>query len=73
MNEIKNKFNTPKNKITIISILAFAVALCCILAFAGKNDEEIASSVIDGVSSEAYVSEVTDANGYGLYIEDFTC
>lgn len=69
MNEITNKFNTPKNKITIISILAFVVALCCIFAFAGKNGEELVSSIADDASSEAFVSEAGNAKGFGLYVD----
>lgn len=57
-----------KYRISIIAALAFAVALCCIFAFAGNNSGE---SV---VSSEADLSllpsvEASSAIGEGIYID----
>lgn len=57
-----------KNKITLIAVLAFAVALCCIFAFAGNNSEEAFSS--EEAESSEYVSENGELKGVGIYIED---
>lgn len=61
-----------KYRIAIVTVLAFAVALCCIIAFAGnKNEEEL---VVDEsaafVPSESSIAqESKELNGYGLYID----
>ncbi|MBR6563666.1 MAG: peptidoglycan DD-metalloendopeptidase family protein [Clostridia bacterium] len=68
MTDIKEKLNTPKNRITIISVLAFVVAICCIFAFAGKTaDEAVVSSSL--ASSEEVISEASENVGFGLYID----
>lgn len=48
--------------------MAFVVAICCILAFAGKTaDEDVVSSSL--ASSEEVVSEAGENVGFGLYID----
>lgn len=57
-----------KYRISIIAVLAFAVALCCILACAGnKGGESSVSS--EAASSETIVSEAAMLNGEGIYID----
>jgi len=56
-----------KNRITVIAVLAFVVALCCVFAFAGNNSEDSFSS--EAASSE-YVSENGELKGIGIYIDD---
>lgn len=57
-----------KNRSAVISVLAFAVAFCCIFAFAGNR--EVETSVNFSVApSEAVVSEDGSIQGYGLYID----
>lgn len=67
-----------KYRITIISALAFAVALCCILAFAGNNSETLEEPIVQQPSeyaapesgvSESEISENEKLFGYGLYVD----
>ncbi len=64
--------NIKKNRISIIAILAFAVALCCIFAFVGNNSEE--SSVSNDasiLSASNYSSSEETVNGYGIYVDGY--
>ncbi len=59
-----------KYRIAIASALAFAVALCCICAFAGNNTgESIVEQPSEYAAPESIVSENGDVQGYGLYID----
>ncbi len=69
-----------KNRIAFISILVFALAFCCVFAFAGNNSEE--SLIEEDASSESVVSEDSvleeelvvsedgTIKGNGIYIDD---
>lgn len=61
-----------KNRISLISAIAFLVAFCCIFAFAGNSSGE--TSYAEGLfsesaSSDAPVSDSGDPQGIGLYID----
>ncbi len=67
-----------KHKITIISILAFAVAFGCIFAFAGNKDEStslpdeesVVSDATSGVAPEASTPEEEKLlDGIGVYVD----
>ncbi|MBO5869525.1 MAG: peptidoglycan DD-metalloendopeptidase family protein [Clostridia bacterium] len=58
-----------KYRISIIAILAFAVAFGCVLAFAGSKGEDEMSSIEVVSSEEAYVSEDVKLKGEGIYID----
>ncbi len=61
-----------KNKISIFSSVAFATALCCVIACAGNNGE---NNIVSDASDYSVVTESADVvlsterNGYGLYID----
>ncbi len=55
-----------KNKITVIAITAFAVALCCIFAFVGNSSGPV--EVISDVASEENVSTAL-LSGEAIYID----
>lgn len=55
-----------KNKITVIAISAFIVALCCVFAFVGNNSAP--NEAISDVVSQENVSEVM-LQGEALYID----
>ncbi len=59
-----------KNRITIIAILAFVVAICCILAFASnKSEDSVAFSEAES-SVGTEVSKEVLSEGYGVYIDE---
>lgn len=60
-----------KNKISFIAIFAFAVALCCIFAFAGNNSSEgsISAGNIPAAAGNLPIVEATAINGYGIYAD----
>ncbi len=62
-----------KNKITIISVLAFVVALCCIFAFAGNKPAENEASIGEVADNSADVVETAPETlaGYGIYVDGY--
>ncbi len=57
-----------KYRISIIAVLAFTVALCCIFAFAGNKGEGV-GDLSEVASSDNAVSETTTLQGEGIYID----
>ena len=71
---ISNKIQSIlKNRILILSLFAFAVALCCIFAFAGNESD----STVDNAGAVIQNSDdvVTEADavrtGYGIYVDGY--
>lgn len=63
-----------KNRIAIIAVLAFVVAVCSVFVFAGNNSEEpavSAESTVESEESSQVVTEPTLLNGYGIYIDGY--
>ena len=56
-----------KYRITILAVMAFAVALCCIFAFAGNNNDSGAND--SPLSYEEVVSQETLISGEGIYVD----
>lgn len=67
-----------KNRIALVSVLVFALAFCCVFAFAGNNSEDVV--IEDAESSEAIfseeeaseepiVSEDGNVKGNGVYVD----
>ncbi len=76
MGNNSQKFSLTKNRITLIAVLAFAVALCCIFACAGNDSdiESVSSSassaqVSEQESSFSSTSQVETLSGKGIYID----
>ena len=61
-----------KNKITILAVLAFAVALCCIFAFMGnKSENESLSSEALSADAVSDVSQLEVIGGCGVYVDGY--
>lgn len=74
MKVLNQKFALTKNRIIIIALLAFTVALCSIFAFAGNSNEaedalSEASSLADNASSEVEAKPLENIQGIGIYVD----
>ncbi len=67
-----------KNRIVLVSVLVFALALCSVFAFAGNNSDDISEEAISSEKStsnetvskeEALVSEDGKLFGNGVYVD----
>ncbi len=61
-----------KNKIAVISVLAFVVALSCVFAFAGNTSEpELQSETLNESIADNNQSETEIFAGYGIYVDGY--
>lgn len=57
-----------KNRITVSAVLAFAVALGCVFAFAGNNSETLDASSVPSAESSVSISSDT-LSGNGIFVD----
>ncbi len=60
-----------KNRIAIVSVLAFLVAMCFVFAFAGNSAEAPVTSDQSLEESSEATTTPTMLNGYGIYVDGY--
>lgn len=71
-NKTEKNTNLKSNRSTFFAILAFSVALCFILIFAGNKSEEVNISETDiSQVNEESVVEIENIDGYGIYVDGY--